>query len=174
MSLRKSLFYIDGYRHRHRYVCLLLSHVWFCDPMDCSPPGLSVSGILQARILEWVAIPFFRGSSWPRDWTWVSCIAGEFFTTWATRETNSYRYWYRWRYWIKQSQSPPQPLTLSQFKNTSISLEVTWTASCQVTIFIRDWLIHSIKTFFRTLLCILNLKTHAYLIFSSLEMYLYK
>ena len=41
--------------------------------------------MLQARILEWVAIPFSRGSSWPRNCTWVSCIAGRFFTTWATR-----------------------------------------------------------------------------------------
>ena len=47
-----------------------------CDPMDCSPPGSSVHGILQARILEWVAISFSRGSSQPRDRTWVSCIAG--------------------------------------------------------------------------------------------------
>ena len=45
-----------------------------CDCMDCSPPDSSVHGILQARILEWVAISFW-GSSWPRDWTWVSCIA---------------------------------------------------------------------------------------------------
>ena len=43
-------------------------------------------GILQARILEWGAISCSRGSSWPRDWTWVSCIAGQFFTIWATRE----------------------------------------------------------------------------------------
>ena len=50
-----------------------------CDPMDCSPPGSSVHGVLQARILEWVAISFSRGSSWPRDWTWVSRIAGRFF-----------------------------------------------------------------------------------------------
>ena len=55
-----------------------------CDPMDCSPPGSSVHGILQARILEWAAIPSSRGSSWPRNWTWVSCIAGRFFTIWAT------------------------------------------------------------------------------------------
>ena len=52
-----------------------------CDPMDCSPPGSSVHGILQARILEWVAISFSRGSSQPRDRTQVSCIAGRFFTT---------------------------------------------------------------------------------------------
>ena len=47
-----------------------------CDPMDCSPPGSSVHGILQARILEWVVISFSRGSSQHRDQTWVSCIAG--------------------------------------------------------------------------------------------------
>ena len=56
--------------------------------MDCSPPGSSVHGILQARILEWVAIPFSRRSSLPRDWTWVSPIAGRFFTTWANREVH--------------------------------------------------------------------------------------
>ena len=54
--------------------------------MDCSMPGSSVQGILQARRLEWVAMPFSRGSSWPRDWTQVSCIADRFFTIWATRE----------------------------------------------------------------------------------------
>ena len=54
--------------------------------MDCSPPGSFVHGILQARILEQVAIPFSKGSSQPRDQTQVSCIAGGFFTTWATRE----------------------------------------------------------------------------------------
>ena len=57
------------------------------EPVDCSPPGSSVHGILQA-ILEWVAIPFSRGSSWPRDWTWVSWIASRFFTIWATKELN--------------------------------------------------------------------------------------
>ena len=56
-----------------------------CDPMDYSPPGSFVHGILQARILEWVAILFSRGSSQPRDWTWVSCIWGRCFTIWATR-----------------------------------------------------------------------------------------
>ena len=51
-----------------------------CDPMDCSLPGSSVHGILQARILEWVAILFFGGSSQPWDRTQVSHIAGRFFT----------------------------------------------------------------------------------------------
>ena len=58
----------------------------FCNPMDCSPSGSSVHGILQARILEWVAMPFSRGSSGTRDQTQVSCIAGGFFTIWGTRE----------------------------------------------------------------------------------------
>ena len=56
------------------------------DPMDCSPPGFPVHSILQTRILEWVPIPFSRGSSQPRDQTRVSHIAGRFFTIWATRE----------------------------------------------------------------------------------------
>ena len=51
-----------------------------CDPIDCSPPGSSIHGILQARILEWVVVTFSRGSSQPRDQTWVSCIAARFFT----------------------------------------------------------------------------------------------
>ena len=57
-----------------------------CNPVDCSPPGSSLHGILQARILEWVAIFFSRGSSRPRDPTWVSRIAGRHFNLWATRE----------------------------------------------------------------------------------------
>ena len=56
------------------------------DPMDCSPPGSSVHGIFQARILEWVAISFSRRSSWPRDRTWFSHIVGRRFTIRATRE----------------------------------------------------------------------------------------
>ena len=59
-----------------------------CKSMDCSPAASSVHGILQARILEWAAIPFSRGSAQPRDWTGVSCIAGRFFSVWATREAN--------------------------------------------------------------------------------------
>ena len=67
------------------------SHLTLRHPMDpCSSmlwtPCSSVHGVLQARILEWVATPFSRGSSWPRNWTWVSCIVGRFFTIGATRE----------------------------------------------------------------------------------------
>ena len=57
----------------------------FCDPMDCVVPG-----ILQAKILAWVAFPFSGGSSQPRDQTLVSRIAGRFFTRWATREAQEY------------------------------------------------------------------------------------
>ena len=59
------------------------SHVWLCHAMDCSPPGSSVHGSLQARILVWVAMPSSRGSSQPRNRTQVSCVsctAGGFFT----------------------------------------------------------------------------------------------
>ena len=61
------------------------SYLTLCDPMDYSPPGCLVHGILQSGTLEWVAIPFSRGSSWPRGWTEV-CIAGGFITIWASRE----------------------------------------------------------------------------------------
>ena len=57
--------------------------------MDCSPPGSSVHGILQARILEWAAIFSSKGSSQPRDWICISYTAGGFFTIWAIREAPS-------------------------------------------------------------------------------------
>ena len=68
-------------------LCLVTqSYPTLCDPMDCSPAGSSVHGIFQARVLEWVAIAFTRGSSPPRDWTRISSvsrIAGRFFSHWA-------------------------------------------------------------------------------------------
>ena len=69
-------------------VCVLIAKLCptLCDPMDCKPPSSSACGILQARILEWVTVPFSRGSSQPRDRIWVSGIAGRFFTNWATKE----------------------------------------------------------------------------------------
>ena len=63
-----------------------------CDPMDYSSPGSPVHGILQARILQWVAISSSTGSSRLRSQTWVSCLAGSFFTNWATREAHSMEY----------------------------------------------------------------------------------
>ena len=59
-------------------------------PMDCSPPSSSAHGILQVRILEWVAISFSRRSSQPRDWTRIPHTAGGFFTVWTTREAQEY------------------------------------------------------------------------------------
>ena len=67
-------------------VLVAQSCLTLCVPMDCSPPGSSVHGILLVRILERIAMPPSKISSWPRDRTWVSCIAGRLFTVWATRE----------------------------------------------------------------------------------------
>ena len=73
----------------------LLSHIQlFCNRMDCSPLDSSVHGILQARILQWVAISFSRESSRPRDRTHVSCIAGRFFTTEPLRSPELAARWF--------------------------------------------------------------------------------
>ena len=81
----------------HKYngiLCLVAqSCLALWDVMDCSPSGSSVHRIFQARILEWVAISFSRGSSLPRNWTGISCIAGGFFTSWATREVTTMEYY---------------------------------------------------------------------------------
>ena len=65
----------------HSWVCVLVAQSCpaLLKSIDCSPPGFSLHGILQSRILEWVAMPFSRGSSWFRDWIQVSHIAGRFF-----------------------------------------------------------------------------------------------
>ena len=76
------------------------------NPVDHSPPGSIVLGILQARILEWVAMPSSRGSSQPRNWTQVSCIAGRFFTIWATRK--AWAYVYLWLIHVDVWQKPKQ------------------------------------------------------------------
>ena len=70
-------------------LCVLAAQLCptFCNPMDYSLPGSSVHGILQVRILEWIAISFSRGSSWPRDQTLVSCIAGRFFPVSCNKHT---------------------------------------------------------------------------------------
>ena len=69
-------------------ICCLIAKLCptLCYVMDCSPPGSSVCGISQARILEWVAISFSRWSSWPRDWICVSCTGRRILYHWATRE----------------------------------------------------------------------------------------
>ena len=61
-------------------VLVVQSYQTLCDPMNCSPPGSSVHGISEASILEWAASSSSKGSSWPRDWTHISCIGSGFFT----------------------------------------------------------------------------------------------
>ena len=85
--LMHSFIWLTRGKGKWMKVLLAQSCPTLCDPMNCSPPGSSVHGILQARIMEWVAIAFSRGSSWPRGQTRVSHIAGKFVTIWATRET---------------------------------------------------------------------------------------
>ena len=87
--------------------------------MDCSPPGPSVHRILQARILEWVAISFSRRDSWPRDQTWVSCIARKFFTIWATKQA-------QWKgklalFQMLETVQKPTPLIDNQWARAFIS-----------------------------------------------------
>ena len=106
-------------------LCLTL-----CDPVDCSLPSSSVHGILQARILEWIAFPFSSGSSWPKNRTGVSCIAGGFFTNWEESRTfllappggqHSHHHPHHEtlrQLWKKESQSPspcfsPQAVSIS-------------------------------------------------------------
>ena len=90
--------------------------------MDCSLPGSSVYGIFQARVLEWVAIFFSRGSSWPRNWTWVACIADRFITDWATREALRCQIFLIW-------------LQFSSVQLSSVRLfETQWTAACQASL----------------------------------------
>ena len=84
------------------------------DPMDYSPPSSSVHEILQTKILEWVSIPFPRGSSPPRDQTWVSCTAGRFFTIWASKEAHEHA----------------AVLSYSRKDTMGISLEVQWLWLC--------------------------------------------
>ena len=86
--------------YAHLFLCWFLpcecvSCPILCNPKYCTLTGSSVHGILQVRILECVAFPFSRGSSQLRDWTRVACIAGRFFTPWATRDSSSevFCYW---------------------------------------------------------------------------------
>ena len=89
-SLQFQMLYLIWYLIILWKVLVTQSCLTLCDPLDCSLPGSFVHEILQARILEWVAIPFSRGSSQPKDWIEVSYIAGRFFTVWATREAQEY------------------------------------------------------------------------------------
>ena len=99
---------------------LLQSCLSLCNPKDCSPPGSSVHGILQARILEQVAMPSSRGSSRSRDQTWISCTAGRFFTTEPPRK--------------------PACCRVSSVQLSHVQLFVTpWTAACQASLYITNF-----------------------------------
>ena len=89
-ALLSSLFFSEF--NQLRRTCFLNSQVIVIQlcPTLCDPMDYTVHGILQARILEWVAFPFSRGSSQPRDQTQVSLIVGGFFTNWATKEAQEY------------------------------------------------------------------------------------
>ena len=76
---QKEVWYISQH-DAMLYTCVQLS-LTLGDPMDCSLPGSSAHGIFQARIREWVAISYFMGYSQSRDRTYISCLAGRFFTT---------------------------------------------------------------------------------------------
>ena len=80
----------------------VLSHVWLCDSS-----GSSVHGIFQSRILEWVAISYSRGSSWPRGWTCVSCVSctGRWILYWLSHQGNLYIAVYQFIYFIYKN--PP-------------------------------------------------------------------
>ena len=81
------------------WVCAVLSRVQHCDPMDCSPPGSSICGIFQARILEWIAISYCRRSSQPRDRTLISCFSCTgtqvlyHCTTWKAGNLRGHAFW---------------------------------------------------------------------------------
>ena len=80
--LQSLIFFLNESESEVAQLCPTL-----CDPMDCSLPGSSIHRIFQARILEWIAISFSRGSSRPMNRTQVSCLAGRYFTIWATRKS---------------------------------------------------------------------------------------
>ena len=88
-AISSSLLWISTVFHNEVKVLVGQSHPTLCDPMDCSLPGRSLHGILQARVLEWVTVSFSRGSSWPRDRTWVSRIPGRRFNLWANAFVHS-------------------------------------------------------------------------------------
>ena len=122
-------------KKKERKVKVTQSHPPPYDPLDFSPPGSSVHDIFQARTLKWVAIPFSRGSPRPRDWTWVSCIAGRFFTICATRkahietektlnsqknleiEDQSWRYYAPWLQTLVQRYSNPSIMAQNRHKD---------------------------------------------------------
>ena len=102
------IFRLGSLRHLH-WKQLLIVKVKMLVTQLCltlyDPSGYSIHGILQTRIPEWVAMPFYRGFSWPRDWTQISCIAGRFFSIWATRKHLLFSFC--WLFFLSYSLSAP-------------------------------------------------------------------
>ena len=120
-----------------------------CDPMDCSLPGSSVHGIFQGRILEWAAISFCRRSSWPRDWTQVSHIAGN-----ALPSESPGKY-------VKTPLYPPSPILLSP------SPLYGWLFIIIICLCVNSYIIYSIFGLF------LNLSTVFHSCYSSTSRFFY-
>ena len=93
LELREGRSLLPASHRRGLCAQTLQSRSTLCDPVDCSPSVSSVHGILQARILDWIAMLFSRGSSRPKDQTCTSCITSRFFTDWATREAHHTGSW---------------------------------------------------------------------------------
>ena len=90
-------------------VCALSHVLTLCSPAGCSPPGSTVHGVFQARILEWVAVSYLRGSYWSRQWTWVSCIGKWVLYHWAAWEAHLYH----------GNQQTPQSGLLNSYQHTA-------------------------------------------------------
>ena len=120
-SCQESWIFFQAASHACMHAKSLQSCPTLCGPMDYSLPGSSVHRILQARILEWVAILFSRGSSRLRDWTQVSCIAGRFFTIGATIEAPKQPWGLAKFFCSEQSikTGVPQQLTCSGYLSTA-------------------------------------------------------
>ena len=123
------------------FFSVLVSRAWMCaqvaksclslfGPVDCSPAGFFVYGIYQARILEWVAISFSRGSSQPRDWTHISCTAGGFFTNEPCRKPMaridiskwSWSFFFSHGAYIQTSKSSNLPTSRTHYKWVSFGI----------------------------------------------------
>ena len=106
------------------------------DPKDCSPPGSSVHGIFQVRMLEWLAISFSRGSSWPRDWSrvsYISCTGRQILYHWTTWEAPG-----GWLWVSSERKQPPTQLTRGPMKTLDLPLRM-WADNRKLTITQKGW-----------------------------------
>ena len=134
-----------------KWKCYSLSSVQLCNAMNYHGPGSSVHGILQARILEWVAIPFSRGSSRSRIWTWASSTVGRFFTImdWhqypvssLVQTVRNFIQYLRWPHWIGSSPSMAEGKEASSYVPSFAVYYVLWCSIKWISMFL------SINSFF--------------------------